>query len=125
MHVRSVGFNGPRDQLVHQPNDRGLAREILEPLGVFFGWRGIGNHLVEHRLGVNAFSLFGIKPIEGCFEFDRDRDRDRDRASECGGDSAAGKGVERIGHRQNRALTIVGDRQGTRPAQKLRPATAR
>ena len=42
MDIRGVGLDRPRDQLVDEADDRRLARQVLQPLGIFFRRLGIG-----------------------------------------------------------------------------------
>ena len=54
--VRGAGLDRAGDQLVDQPDDRRLARQVLQPLGIVFRWLGIGGQLVEHLLAVTALA---------------------------------------------------------------------
>ena len=54
MNVRSMRLDRPCDQLIDEPDDRRLARKVLEPLRILFRRLGVSNHLVEHLCGIAA-----------------------------------------------------------------------
>ena len=120
MDVRGVRLDRPRDQLIDEPDDRRLAGEVLEPLCILFRRLGVGDHVVEHLLGIAALAEFGIEPIERGFELDRHGDRDRDRSAKRRRDGVTGEDVERIGHRKGRPIIVRRDRQCANPAQEFR-----
>ena len=120
MNVRGVRLDRPRDQLIDEPDDRRLTGEVLEPLRILFRRLGVGDHVVEHLLGVASLAELGIEPLEGGFELDRHGDRDRHRSAERRRDGISSKDVERIGHGERRPIITRRDRQRANPAQKFR-----
>ena len=118
MDIRRVGFDRPRDQLVHEPDDGCLARQILEPFRVLLRRLGIGGDLIQFRLGVLLPDI-GIQAVESGFELDRDRNRHGYGPAERCRNGTAGEGIERIGHRESSPVIGRGNRQRARPAQEF------
>jgi hypothetical protein len=119
MNIGSVRFHGARDQLIDQPDDRRLAREILEPLGIFLDRLSVGRDFIEDRAVVSFLGL-GVEPLESGVDLDRDRNSHGHGLPERGRDRLAGKAVERIDHGQENAVRLGFYRHGPGPAQELR-----
>ena len=119
MNVRGMRLDRPCDQLIDEPDDRRLARKILEPLRILFRRLGVSDHIGEHLCGITAVAQFGVEPFESRFELDRHRHRHGDGPANGDCDGVARKDVERIGHSNNCRISRRRDRDGANPAQKF------
>src|SRR6266576_1913757 len=69
MNVRRAGLDCAGDQLIDETDNRRLARQVLQPLGVLLARFGIADDLV--RAAGAAFTsglTLGIKTVKGGFE---------------------------------------------------------
>ena len=119
MHVGSVRFDRARNQLINEPDDRGFAGQILEPLRVLLGRLGSAANIVEQDPAGVALLGFGVEAIERGFQLDRHRDHHDHRPAQCRRNRIPREGIERVRHRNDGGLVVLRDRQGVRLAQKL------
>jgi hypothetical protein len=117
MNVGCLGLHRAGDDLVDQPDHRRLARQILQPLGIF---------LQPLRLAIARLAaLFGlgivaIQPVESGLELDRQGHFEPHRLAGGSGDRLRGEAIERIGHCQNQRIAVQRHRHSARGAQKTR-----
>ena len=104
MNVRGHALDRLGDDLVDQPDHRRLARQILQPLGIIF------RCFDGFRCFRGGFGL-GVKPVEGCFKFDRYGDFEARLHPRGERDGGAGEMVERVGHGDDQTCRAGRDRQ--------------
>ena len=117
MDVGGLRLDRAGDDLVDQPDDRRLARQILEPLRIIL------EHLPARRLRVRRFfarTRFRIEAVECVFEFDRDRDLADDGTSGRCRDGCRREAVQRVGHRQHERAVMRGHWDDARMAEEGR-----
>ena len=70
LHYGDLADDRAADDLVDEADERRLAGDVLEPLGVFFGDAVDRGGSVLAALAFGAIAV-GIKPLECCLELDR------------------------------------------------------
>jgi len=94
MDIGGPRFHGLRDQLIDQPDQRCLARQILEPFRIVLSARCGQPDIVQ---ACTRLSL--VKPREGAFQVDRHRDHNLHLPVGGQADGRDSEPVQRIGHR--------------------------
>ena len=90
--VRGGGFHRAADDLIDQPDNRRLARQILKPFGVVFERR-------FPRFGLKRLVFLGQQTVQSRFQFDRHGRGDGDPPSGGGGQGGGGETIKRVRER--------------------------
>ena len=112
-HLERVG-----DQKRHQPDHRGLRREVFQLLdvGVECQFVAAGLHVADEL--ADGRTTRAVQPLERRFEIGGNRDHRPDRASGDHLERADRVGVGRIGHRQPELRFVLAHRQCARFAEE-------
>jgi hypothetical protein len=117
MDVRGALVDRPEDQLVNQPDNRRLARQVFQAISIDGVIIRAGRHI--HRFGCDHF-VAAMKPLDRRFQFRRHGDAGLHRPLGEHADRLDREAIERIRHRQRDAVGIHRQRQDMRFFQEAR-----
>ena len=108
MDVGGLHLGGARDQIMHQPDDRRFAGEILQAADIFLvAVIRVNGPVIRPALG-RAGAAIKMRDPDRHFGLGHHRRLDPAAEQEC--QRGYGFGVERVGHRHDHALAIILDR---------------
>ncbi len=118
MDVGGARLDRAADEMIHQPDDRGIAGTVADAVGIFGGClrdvaRGLRRYLMQARLAG------AVQSFEGGFEIGRQRHAANDGPSRGEAGRFGGVVVERIDHRDRQSVRAVAERQDLVLAQEL------
>ena len=115
MDVGGLCLSGARDEIVHEPDDRRLARHVLKAANVILaGPLGGGRSRFAADLGATS-----VQPLERSLDLAGRHHTLLDRASEQVADGVDRLPVERIGRRNHQGVALLGNRNDAVAHQEI------